>query len=473
MADVSAAALPEPLDLLITNAVILTLDRDRRILERGHLGVRDKHIALVEPGDPAAASLARRTIDAHGGIVHPGFIDAHAHVGWGVARGFIPESFSEDQIFNQFDTPMLAAVTDEDEHVGTQLSCLEMVLNGTTCFADTGSALRDLAPSMEAVEHVGIRGMTSLLHGDALEHVPELHLPTDACLKRIEDGIAAYPLGSARAWACAGLVGMETSSDALVHGSAEVAARAGVPLNMHKSFTEQEASARRSRLGGREPMQGFAELGVLRPNLTLVHMNAVTELELELLAETGPSVVHCPTASMLYGIGASRFGRHPEMLAAGIALALGTDATMWQNAWDLSRSIYLAATLHKEARQTRPAISAAAALEMATRHGAAAVGRGAELGSLEPGKLADLVIHHIRRPESHPALDPVGSLVFSTGARSVRTVVVGGEVVVEDGHSTRVDEDALFARVDQSARSLANRIGFTPTAGWPVVRSTA
>jgi cytosine/adenosine deaminase-related metal-dependent hydrolase len=218
-------------------------------------------------------------------------------------------------------------------------------------------------------------------------------------------------------------------------------------------------------------MVGFEELGVLGPGLTLVHMNAVTDSEVEILARTGPIVVHCPTASMMYGIGGSRIGRFPEMLAAGIPTALGTDSTHWQNAWDLTRSVYLAATIHKEARGPRGGLTATQALEMATIHGAAAVGRNEDLGSLERGKLADVVVHSSQRPEAHPAFDPVTSLVFSGQARTVRHVIVGGEVIVEDGHSTRVDQARLMAEVEAGARDLCRRLGYTPEPTWPVVRT--
>ena len=130
--------------------------------------------------------------------------------------------------------------------------------------------------------------------------------------------------------------------------------------------------------------------------------------------------------------------------------------------------MYLAATLHKEARRTRPAISSQTAIEMATLGGAAAVGRLHELGSLEPGKLADVVVHHRDRPEAHPGFDPVGSLVFSDQSRTVRTVIVEGEVIVEDGHSTRVDHAALFADVDRASRALADRLDYRPSGTWPV-----
>lgn len=464
-------SVAEHFDLLITNAVVVTMDSRRRILDPGHVAIRDGRIAAAGVGvRPPPGTTSDRTVDAKGGIVHPGLIDAHAHVAWGLARCFVPDSFSEDEVFTRFDAPMLACVSDDDEHIGTKLACLEMALNGTTCFADTGSAMRDLAPSVEAVDAVGLRGMVSYLNADSIDAATGLNAPLDRCLERIEDGLKRFPLRETRAWACAGLIGMETATDALVREAKALADGHGVSLNLHKSFTPAEVDQRRQRLNGRDPLAGFADLGVLSPNVTLVHMNVASDAEVRLLVEARSCVVHCPTASMMYGIGGSRLGRFPELVSARASVALGTDSTHWQNAWDLTRSVYLAATLHKEARGERPLISAEDALEMATIHGASAVGRASELGSLEPGKLADLVVHGVHRPEAHPSLDVIGTLVYSLQARAVRTVVVGGEIIVDEGEPRRVDREKILGESDRAAVSLAKRLGYTPTARWPTVR---
>jgi 5-methylthioadenosine/S-adenosylhomocysteine deaminase len=460
-------------DLLITNACIVTMDPARRILDPGWISVLGGRIEATNAGRPPDSLTPARTIDAAGGIIHPGFVDAHAHVAWGLARCFVPERFTDDEAFWRFDVPMLANAGDDDEHLGTMLSSLEMALNGTTCFADTGSAMRDLAPTVEAVEAVGIRGMVALVNGDAMSDVPGLNRTLGECVERMEQSISRYPIGRGRAWACPGLVGMETSTDALVAAASDLAEQSGVPLNVHKCFSQPEVEDCRRRLGGRDPIEGYVELGVTDRPLTLVHMNVITDHEVQLLAASGAGVVHCPTASMMYAIGGSRRGRFPELVDAGVPVALGTDATQWQNAWDITRSIYLAATLHKEAREERPSIDGESALEMATLGGAAAVGRLHELGSIEPGKLADIVIHDRDRPEAHPCIDVVGALVFSSQSRTVRTVIVEGEVIVENGRSTRVDQSRLFADVDRAAHVLASKLDYRPGATWPVFREPA
>ena len=270
------------------------MDATRRVLKPGWVAIREGRIDALGAGATPAEVRAERTIDARGGVVHPGFIDSHAHVGWGVGRCFVPEHFSDDEAFWKFDVPMLATATDREEHLGAKLASLEMALNGTTCFADTGSALHDLAPSVEGVEEVGIRGMVSYVQADSLEGVPILNLSLEQCVERMEDGLARYPVTRGRAWACPGLVGMETASDELVLAASDLAERSGVPVNIHKCFSHEEVDDCRVRMGGRDPIEGFVDLGVLHRPLTLVHMNVITEHEVELLTDGRPAVVHCP-----------------------------------------------------------------------------------------------------------------------------------------------------------------------------------
>jgi cytosine/adenosine deaminase-related metal-dependent hydrolase len=456
----------DSLDLIVFNACVVTMDPDRRVLAPGYVGVHDGRIAVVGEGDPPALGPGVRTIDAGGGLCHPGLIDTHAHVAWGLVRCAVPEHLSEEEIFQLFDERMLGRVRDEDEHLGTLLACAEMAMNGTTCFADTGSALHHLAPTAEAVAEVGIRGMISTLNGDTVAEVPALSLPTDRCLTRIEEGLQRHPLGDGLAWACAGLLGMEGASDALVREAKALADRAGVPLNLHKSFGPDEVAACRARLGDRDPLEGFDDLGVLDANITLVHVNRCSAREVALLSAAGSSVCHCPAASMMYAMGGSLEGHVPALLDAGVTVALGTDSTHWGNAWDLTRAIYLAATVHKEGTRTRPSVDAEHALEMATIHGARAVGREDELGSLEPGKRADLVVHATDRPEAHPALDPIANLVFSAQSRTVDTVLVDGVEVVRGGRPTRIDLDTLLARVDRGARDLLRLLDYRLPERW-------
>jgi 5-methylthioadenosine/S-adenosylhomocysteine deaminase len=465
----------EPADLLLTHAHVLTMDPQRRVLPDGAIAIRDGQITAVGPHrEVVRAVRAAAERDVRGALVHPGFVDAHVHTTYQLCRGILPDHFDEQTIWDAFEIPFLCSITPEEEYLATLLACMEMALNGTTLFADTGGSF-DIAATLEAVERVGIRGIC----GEAMEDggpdgkpmgIARLFDTTENCLARLERQLRRYgPQVSCRAGCAVGLIGMGSASDDLLIGAKALADRYGTILNMHQSWGIEEVEAALTRWGVR-PVEHLAQIGVLGPNTTLVHMIHVDDREAQIVAETGACVVHCPGASVTHAKGVSQVGRMPQMLRAGVPVALGSDASNYANALDIGQMAYLAATIHREAHQELPCISAQDALEMATLHGARALGVADRLGSIEVGKRADLVIHTLDAPESHPMLDPVRNLVYSMRSQTVDTVLVDGQPVVESGRLVRVDQEEALARVDAAALALAQRIGHPLAPGWPVVR---
>ena len=193
---------------------------------------------------------------------------------------------------------------------------------------------------------------------------------------------------------------------------------------MHQSWDPEEIEISEALYGCR-PIQHLADIGVLDENLTLVHMNHLDRAEVELVAESGARVVHCPAASLRRGMGAIREGAFPEMLGLGIPVALGSDG--YSGRRDVLRQAYLAAVGFREFRGELPVLTGETVLDMATRHGARALGLEEEVGSIEVGKRADLVVHTLNRPEAYPRFqDPVDSLVYFRGSSTVDTVFVEG-----------------------------------------------
>jgi cytosine/adenosine deaminase-related metal-dependent hydrolase len=186
--------------------------------------------------------------------------------------------------------------------------------------------------------------------------------------------------------------------------------------------------------------------------------------EIALVKEHSVPIVHCPNASMRRGMGALRVGQFPEMLAAGITVALGSDG--WSGAHDIARQAYLAASVFREIRDAVPVITAETALEMATCNGARALGMLDQVGSLEPGKRADIVVHRARWPG--PLLDdPVPNLVYYAQSRTVDTVFVDGEAIFDGGRFTRFDADAAIDRINRAAALREAQIGFR-RGPWPI-----
>ena len=210
-------------------------------------------------------------------------------------------------------------------------------------------------------------------------------------------------------------------------------------------------------------------IGVLGPNVLLAHCLGLDEAEIDCLARSGTMVAMCPVTAAKGGRGVSEHGRMPELLARGVRIALGCDSPNNSNHLDMVRTMNMAAIQYKDARQDTRQIPAEAALEMATIHGAEALGLGAELGSIEAGKKADLVAFDTLRPEWQALWNPVNNLVYNADGRSVHTVVIDGRVVVAAYRQAFVDEARLYARVQEIGERLQARTGISfPRSRWPM-----
>ena len=445
------------------------MDPYRRILADGAVAIQGGRIAAVGRDEDIAAThaaSAAESRDLGGALVHPGLVDAHAHTTSDLIRGFAPKTHPR---WGPVEMAFYATAGPEADLLGTQLSTMEMVVNGITTYCDTGGSL-DLDATAEAIRSVGVRGIPGQRIFDVLAE-PDLEAivtSTDECLARLRHQVVAYPFrGDGRVRCAVTLSGMGLSSDALLREAKAFADDAGVPMVMHQSWGADEVDASEGTRG-RRPVAHLADLGILGPNLTLVHMIHLDDEEVRLIADSGTRVVHCPAAAMRRGMGAIRVGKFPELVAAGVTVALGSDGFSGKR--DLLRGGYLAAIGFREFRDQLPVFTGEAVLEMATRNGARALGLDAEIGSIEPGKRADVVIHSMNRPEAHPAFgDPVDNLIFYAGSSTIDTVIVEGEIIYSGGTFTRLDAEAVYARVDAAAQSFESTLGRRAFALWPVV----
>jgi cytosine/adenosine deaminase-related metal-dependent hydrolase len=220
---------------------------------------------------------------------------------------------------------------------------------------------------------------------------------------------------------------------------------------------------------GQRPAQYLESLGVLGGNVALAHCLGIDLSEVQCLARNGAAAVMCPTAAIKGGAGITHNGLLPELLQQGVTVGLGTDAGNNSNLLETMRSMYLAAVLYKDARQDVSMIPAETALELATIGGATALGLGDDIGSIEVGKKADLVLFDTRRPEWSALFNPVNSLVYNADGRSVHTVLVDGRVVVENHQTQFVDELELIQQVQRLGENLVSRVGVSYPSRWPVI----
>ena len=458
-------------DVLVRNAYVVTMDSERRVYPSGAVAINGGGIVAVGPDrEISSGSVATRTIDAHGAVVHPGFIDTHIHVSYHTFRWACPDGVSFNEAVD-YHGDFLDLTEPETELIGARLAALEMARNGTTCFLEAN--VMDPDGVAAAVEETGIRALL----GDPVvkDIVPPgaRHGPIELSRERAFDILGSQLKRNSNPDALVrGVVtlsGMGSASDELALTAKALADKHGVILNMHQSYGPDDA-ANDDRRFGRHPLAHYAEIGLLGENCIFAHMNIVRDDEVAPIVESGMSIAWCPIASMLYAIGGTFHGTHAELYKQGANIALGSDSANWTSCFNLGDQAFLAVLTAREKTGESNALVAEDVFEMATINGARAVGLADRLGSLEVGKRADLVVRHEGLPEAHPGLDPIRSLIYSSRSKSIDTVIVDGEVIVQNGHSTRVDEEDLYARAREASRRLLRRMERpTRSSRWPHV----
>jgi cytosine/adenosine deaminase-related metal-dependent hydrolase len=220
---------------------------------------------------------------------------------------------------------------------------------------------------------------------------------------------------------------------------------------------------------GHRPMIHLDELGILNDDVVITHCVQVDDKEISVMADSGVHVSHCPTTALKVSYGVTQVGKIPEMKMAGINVAIGTDGNNASNYSDLMRATYLVAGLFKDSRQDPQMFPAEIAYEMATLGGAKAMQLENEIGSIEIGKKADLVLHDTDRPEWRPLLNVMNQLVWSADGRGVHTVLVDGVKVVEEGRVTAFDEDKFYADCQNAGEAVVQRSGLPDKSKYPVL----
>ena len=445
---------------------ILTVDRQRRIIQDGAILIEGGRISRVGKAAELADARADRVIDGRYLVITPGFFNGHMHISYAhPVRGIFPDEQASPllHVFN-----LQSAMTEEDEYHATLLGLVELIRNGTVCFLDPGSTKFPDA-CLQAYEDAGIRVVLgeAVTDQDAPWKLPRY--PTPEAVARTASFIEKWNGrldGRIRAWAMP--FSYETCSAGLLQSLKRVVDehRTGLTLH-HNSGTK----ARRDTVArhGYSPTAYLESIGVMGPNVLLAHCLGLDEAEIDAVARTGTAIAMCPVTAAKGGRGVPEHGRMPELLARGVKIALGCDSPNNSNHLDMVRTMNMAAIQYKDARQDTRQVPAEAALEMATLHGAQAMGWGDELGSIETGKKADLVCFDTLRPEWQALWNPVNNLVYNADGRSVHTVVIDGRVVVDAYRQSFVDEPRLFARVQEIGERLQARTGVSfPRSRWPM-----
>jgi 5-methylthioadenosine/S-adenosylhomocysteine deaminase len=427
---------------------------DRFDIVEGDVLIRDGRIAAVAPTVPGPH---QRTIDAHGGYVLPGLIQTHIHLCQTLFRGYADDLPLLDWLRRRI-WPMEAAHSPHTLRAAARLAATELLTSGTTSVL-TMETVHDTDAVFEAVGESGLRATIGKCMMDLSAEAP-LRLQEDTRAS-IDEAVAIrkrwHGAANGRLRATFAPRFAVSCSRELLEAVADVSAADGVLVHTHVSESRDEIAIVRAISGGLTNVEYLASLRLASPRLCAAHCVLVDDHEQALLAEHDVKVMHCPGSNLKLGSGVAPV---PEMRARGIAVSLGTDGAACNNRLDMFEEMRLAAVL-QAARRQPGLLVARDVLWMATRAGAQALNLETEIGSLEPGKRADLIVVDRDRPHLTPGPDPYSTIVYAARGSDVRTTIVDGEVLVDDGNPVRIDRAEIVATARLAARELAARAGVT------------
>ncbi len=431
-------------DILIQNVSLLPLPSSSQFIPEGWLSIKNGRIAGIGPGDPPNI-LASQCLGSMGHLVMPGLINSHTHAAMALFRG-LADDLPLQKWLEAYIFPVEAKwVNEEFVYWGTLLAISEMLRSGTTTFADGYFCEERVAQAAKQ------SGMRCLLGAGVLDFpTPDSPSPTGS-IKKAEALIEAYadsPLIHPTLFPHS----LYTCSPGLLRKCKEIADRHGLPMIIHVAETKSEVEEI-SKKYGKTPVNYMESLGLLSPSLIACHCVWLTEAEMDLLARRGVKVVHNPESNMKLASGVAPV---PDLLARGVTVGLGTDGCASNNNLDLFQEMDSAAKLHKVHRLDPTVMPSEVVLEMATVGGAKVLGLEKEIGTLEVGKKADIIILDLNRPHLQPIYSIISHLVYSATGADVRDVIIDGKLIMQDRKLLTLDEGTILEKAREWGQRIIN-----------------
>ncbi len=441
------------MSLLVRGGRIVTCDATHQIIE-GDLAVDQGRIIALGPDAARVAGEGATVLDAAGCVVMPGLVQTHIHLVQTLFRG-LADDVQLLTWLKRFIWPLEAAHDDVSLQVSAELGLAELIRGGTTAVLDMGTVHGHDAV-FEACARSGLRVLGGKAMMDQGEGVPPGLLESSRDSLRESERLA-------RAWKLEGesRVGYAfcprfilSCSPDLLRDTASLAAELGCLVHTHAAEQAEERAAVRQLLGG-EDIEVLARLGITGKKAVLAHCVQLTDEEIAGLARAGTAISHCPSSNLKLGSGIARISALRE---AGVRVGIGADGAPCNNNLDAWVELRLAALLSK-VRAGTTSMPARDVLRMATIDGARVLGLEDEIGSLEVGKRADLIVVAVDDLHTAPAVDLFSTLVYACQSRDVRHAVVGGDILMQDRVLTRHDAPRLAARAREEALRVARRAG--------------
>jgi 5-methylthioadenosine/S-adenosylhomocysteine deaminase len=444
-----ATASKEHTDTFITG-IVVTMDGQRHIYNDGAVVVNGDTIVAVGPrSDLEARYDSRQKIDAKNKLVLPGFINGHTHVPMTLFRGLHDDVTLSDWLYKYIFPAEAKNVTEPFVRWGTRLAAAEQIRSGVTTFADMYYFEDAVAEETKAA---GMRGVL----GETFIDFPAPDNKTQAAMLDYSEKFLKKWQGDPLIHAAVAPHSIYTCSQKTLQDASVLARKYHAPILIHVAEMKKEWEDSEKQ-NGASPVQYLERIGVLGPDLVAAHCIFVDDADRKILAQHNVGCVHNPSSNMMLASGVAPV---PELRAAGIAVGLGTDGPAGSNNdLDLMEEIDLAAKLAKITKMSPLALNALAVVEMATIDGARALHMENEIGSLETGKKADVILIGLDEPNAVPMYDIYAQIAYALKASDVETVMIGGRFVMRDHKLLTVNEEEAMAKAREYKKTVAASLG--------------
>jgi len=430
------------MDIIIEGATVVTVDSKKRILKNHSIGIEAGMIVEVKE---RVKGESEHVIDGRGKLAMPGLVNAHTHLPMTLLRGVADDlplmTWLEDHIW-----PIEANLNEDHIRAGADLGIAEMIKSGTTCFNDMYWHMDAVA---ECVDKAGMRAAlsTPLLDVMGPDQRGMLLAEGESLIKKFQGHERITPfLGPHAPYTC---------SEELLSAVKDLQKRYGIGIHIHVSETEDEVKNLRKERG-ETPFEYLEALGFLNNRVVAAHSVWVSEKEMEIMKKRGVKVAHCPVSNMKIAAGVAPI---PEYLKRNITVGLGTDGAASNNSLDMFEDMKIAALIHKVNSMDPQAVPAEIALEMATIGSSRALGLDKEIGSIEAGKNADIILVDLKKPHLTPLTNPVSHLVYAARGCDVSHSIVNGRILMMEGVLTTLDEEKVMAEALRETKDLLEKTG--------------
>ena len=440
----------QKVDAMVTHGLVVTMNGTRAIYDDGAVAIKgDTIVAVGSQSEIEAQYAAPQTIEARGKLVLPGFINGHTHVPMTLFRGLHDDVTLDDWLHKYIFPAEAKNVTEEFVRWGTRLAAAEQIRSGVTTFADMYYFEDAVAEETKAAGMRGVLGETWIdFPAPDNKNEAEMASYTEKFLKKWQ--------GDSLIHAAVAPHSIYTCSRKTLEDASALARKYHAPILIHVAEMKKEWEDSQKQ-NGTSPVQYLEKVGVLGPDVLAAHCIFVDEVDRKTLAQRQVGCVHNPSSNMMLASGVSPV---PEMRAAGVAVGLGTDGPAGSNNdLNLMEEMDLTAKLAKISKMDPLALNAKAVVEMATIEGARALHLDKEIGSLEPGKKADLILISLDEPNAVPMYDIYAQLAYALKGSDVQTVVIGGRVAMRDHALLTVKEAAAIAKAREYKKAIAASLG--------------